>query len=166
MHDTEKKAAFQMMTGSQDLTQKIYEEELKYYEEHVPMTIAERSALREWVLSGHSLYDNPGSRHLPGRGNSQSFLSMYRQEKELEEAKESMERSEYREFLEDYVCYDHVVYNIERELSPAQMKMKIRKLNRKVFYLLGFIASELGSWEDAIHYMNEHMDEDIPFELC
>lgn len=165
MHNTEKKAAFQMI-GSQDLIQTIYEEELKYYEEHVPMTISERSALREWVLSGHSIHENPGSRLLPGRGSDQSFLSMYRQEKELETAKQSMSSQDYREYLEDYVCYDHVVYNKERELSPAQMKMKIRKLNREVFYLLGFIASELGSWEDAINYMNDHMDEEIPFELC
>ena len=164
MHDTEKMAAFQL-AGSQDFRQEIYEEQLKYYEEHVPMTIPERSALREWVLSGHSPYDNPGSRYLPGRGDDQSFLSMHRQEKELEAAKESMTKHEFREFLEDYVCYDHVNH-LEREMSPAHMKMKIRKLNRKVFHLLGFMASEGYSWDEALEYMNDHMDEEIPFELC
>ena len=163
MHDTENNAACQQEYCN-DIIQDIYEEELKYYEEHVPMTIPERSALREWVLSGHSIYANPGSKYLPGRGKSQSFLSMYRQDKEIEAAKRNMTRHEYREFLEDYVCYDHVS-SVEREISKAHMKMKIRKLNREMYYLLQFIASEGLGWEEAMEYMNDHMDEEIPFEI-
>ena len=163
MHDIENNAAYQQEYCNYTI-QDMYEEDLKYYEEHVPMTIPERSALREWVLSGHSIYANPGSKYLPGRGRSQSFLSMYRQDKEIEAAKRNMTKHEYREFLKDYVCYDHVVF-MDRELSPAHMKMKIRKLNRKVFHLLGFIALEGCSWEEALDYMNDHMDDEIPFEL-
>ena len=163
MHDMEKKAVYQQ-AGSDYEIQDVYKKELEYYEEHVPMTMPERSALREWVLSGHSIYENPGSRYIPGRGSDQSFLSMYRQDQEIESAKRSMTKREYREFMEDYVCYDHVIF-MDRELSPAHMKMKIRKLNRKVFHLLGFIASEGCSWEEALDYMNDHMDDEIPFEL-
>ena len=163
MHDTENNTVYQQEYCS-DTIQDIYEEDLKYYEEHVSMTIPERSALREWVLSGHSIYANPGSKYLPGRGRSQSFLSMYRQDKEIEAAKRNMTKHEYREFLKDYVCYNHVEH-IEREMSQEHMKMKIRKLNRSIYHLLGFIASEGLGCEEAMEYMNDHMDEEIPFEI-
>jgi hypothetical protein len=43
---------------TQDMKQYL-SQELKMYEESVPMTLSERKELRKWVVAGHSAYDNP-----------------------------------------------------------------------------------------------------------
>ena len=39
----------------------------------------------------------------------------------------------------------------------------IRKLEREAFHLFAFIMGE-GLYQEAMEYVNKHMDEEIPFE--
>ena len=56
--------------------------ELKNYEFDVPMTPAEKRALRKWVASGHSVHEPRGSRYVFTSGD-QDFLDVYRMDREL-----------------------------------------------------------------------------------
>lgn len=46
---------------------------LRDYEEYIPMTIPERNKLRNWVMSGHDIDDNPWG-FVDSDGYSLSFL--------------------------------------------------------------------------------------------
>lgn len=46
----------------------------------------------------------------------------------------------------------------------SEYRMRVSSLNRKIFNLLGFISSE-GYWEEAMDYLVEHMDDEVPFEF-
>lgn len=165
--------------------------ELERYEAEVPMTPAEKRALRKWVASGHCVRESPGSRYaLTSR--EQDFLDVYRMDREIRHELRGKTKAECEEYLKAYrgKTDDEYDPDIDVELpetegdDPFGMKKKIsgpfnpkpekkgaierkymdqRWRNRELFYLWMFIANE-GLQEEAREYLKENMDEPVPFE--
>ena len=78
--------------------------ELERYEDTVPMTPYERRLLRRWVISGHSVHDNPGSRYIciAGHHPVSDFLDVYRMDREIRAATRGMTPKERAAYLKDY----------------------------------------------------------------
>lgn len=73
----------------------------KYIASH-DMTKYERRLLRQWVLSGHSVYESPGSRYLSDGYPEPTFLETYREDKYLRECMKGMSQSDRITFLKWY----------------------------------------------------------------
>ena len=71
------------------------------YEAAVPMTPYERRLLRKWVISGHSVHDNPGSRYIciAGHPPASNFLDVYRMDREIRAATKGMTSKEWEAYL-------------------------------------------------------------------
>jgi hypothetical protein len=62
---------------------KLYlKQELRRYEEIIPMTLPERKELRAWVAAGNSVHANPGL-YTYENGNEMDYLDAMRFEEEL-----------------------------------------------------------------------------------
>ena len=80
---------------------------LESYELKVPMTSYEKKALRKWVMSGHSPYENPGSKYLPVIDMMPyDFIDVYRLDKEVAKDIKGMNEDEYLTYVKDYFGWD------------------------------------------------------------
>jgi hypothetical protein len=81
--------------------------ELEHYEQTVPMTPAEKRALRKWVAAGNSVSEDPGSRYVCSDGcyPPMDFLAVYRLDKELDKALKGKSKTEKEHYLKDYLGY-------------------------------------------------------------
>ena len=78
--------------------------ELEWYEQEVPMTYYEKTLLRKWVISGHSPYENPGSRYLCLTGSEPyDFITVHRMDKEIRRAMKGMSKAEQKAYLMEYM---------------------------------------------------------------
>ena len=78
--------------------------DLERYEQEVPMTYYEKSILRKWVISGHSPYENPGSRYLCLTGSEPyDFITVHRMDKEIRRAMKGMSKAEQKAYLMEYM---------------------------------------------------------------
>lgn len=78
--------------------------ELERYEQEVPMTYYEKTLLRKWVISGHSPYENPGSRYLCLTGSEPyDFITVHRMDKEIRRAMKGMSKAEQKAYLMEYM---------------------------------------------------------------
>ena len=71
-------------------------------------------------------------------------------------------------YLKEYTGYDDEpegerVLREARDQTPEAAKTYVRKLQREIFHLWGFIFQE-GLHDEAYAFVNEHADEEIPFE--
>lgn len=143
--------------------QTYLEEQLMKYEQTTKMTGKERRALRNWVKSGHSVYESPGSRYLCDRAMPvQDFLDVYRQDEMLEKEMAGMTRGEQEVWLKEYMGYEEPVR--ESDADATTLDERIRKLERKIFHLWEFIGQE-GLWSEATEYMEENENDPMPFEI-
>ena len=133
--------------------------EFERYVQIVPMTPAEKRALRKWVADGNSVYDNPGSKYVYSEGCDppMDFLDVYRLDKELDKALKGKSDKEKEHFLKE-----RFGFQAPEEALP-QNADRFRKLQRESFYLWMFISSQ-GLWEDAREFLEDNMDFPIPFE--
>ena len=148
--------------------------ELEKYEQETPMTPYERSALRRWVASGHSVMEAPPSRYpcIHCCYPPPSFLDVYREDKQLDEATKGMTKAEKTAYLKDYIGFvDESEEERTRreenkhlhEQTPEAAREIIRKLQRKIFYLYMFLADQ-GLASESDDFIEEHMDTPAPFE--
>lgn len=150
--------------------QLLNKRELEEYEEKYPMTPAEKRALRKWVASGHSVYEHPGSRYicLYGAYPPRDFLDVYRMDREIKQDLKGKSRAERERYLKEYTGYvdppEESPESIALKQLPEMIKNRIRKLEREAFYLSMFVAQE-GLWAESEKFLNENMDNPIPFEL-
>ena len=86
--------------------QKYLIEEYRQYIHTHQMTEYERRLLRNWVLSGHSVYQSPGSRYLPDVYPEPSFLDTYREDRYLQNAMKGLSFEEKRRYLMNYLGWD------------------------------------------------------------
>ena len=143
--------------------QERLEQELRVYEQNISMTGKERKALREWVGSGHSVYENPGSRYLCDFGSQRlEFLDVYRQDREIEKELGGKTQKEKESWLKAYMGYDEPTQEVSP--TPAQLKEHIRKLERELCHVWDYLGQE-GLWTEAREYVDGHADEAIPFEV-
>ncbi len=133
--------------------------ELERYEQTVPMTPAEKRALRKWVAAGNSVSENPGSRYVCSDGcyPPMDFLAVYRLDKDLDKALKGKSKTEKEHYLKDYFGYE----NPGEKLQQAEDQF--RKLQRESYYLWMFISSQ-GLWEEAHEFLEDNMDEPMLFE--
>ena len=143
---------------------------LEEYEAKYLMTPAEKRALRKWVASGHSVYEHPGSRYicLFGAYPPRDFLDVYRMDREIKQALKGKSRIEREQYLKEYISYSDPPEETPESVAwthlPEPIKDRIRKIEREVFYLSMFIARE-GLWNESQEFLNDNMDNPIPFEL-
>ena len=143
---------------------------LEEYEAKHPMTPAEKRALRKWVASGHSVYEHPESRYicLYGAYPPRDYLDVYRMDREIMQDLRGKSRAERERYLKEYIGYSDSPGETPESIAwkhlPEPIKERIRKLEREAFYLTLFVAQE-GLWTKSQEFLNDNMDNPIPFEL-
>ena len=148
--------------------------ELEKYENTTPMTPGEKRVLRKWVKSGHSVMETPPSRYACVHCfyPPPDFLDVYRTDKELDAETKGMSEAEVLEYLQEYTGrFAETEEERDRRLSkerlrentPEEVHEKIRLLQRKLGHIWHFIL-EADLREQAMDYVEKHMDEPIPFE--
>lgn len=145
-----------------------HEEEYKEYSARTPMSRQERKALQQWVRAGHSVYEAPCSRYLPGSSTSRAFLDVYREDSLLDHALEGKTPEQQRRYLMEYMGWEEETKEEKekraaREANPDIAREHICRQARQIFYLWEFLAGE-GLSQEAREYLEEHMDEPTPFE--
>lgn len=141
--------------------------DLENYESRVPMTPAEKRALRKWVAAGHSVRESPGSRYICDIG--MDFLDVYRADHEIAAAIRGKTRAEKIAFIKEYTGYvDPTPEERERldaiRNTPVYVQKKYEKLSRQMFLLWDFIAEE-GLWHEAKEYLEDHKDDEMPMDF-
>lgn len=140
---------------------RFLKQELKEYEKTTLMTEEERSALREWVKAGNSVYENGAFACYEG-GWPMDFLDVYREEEEIRKALASMTYEQGSRYLLEK-------YAIDRDAVP-EPKPTYEELRKKASHLYRIcmlywevlIANDLR--EEACEYVREHIDEELPFD--
>lgn len=140
---------------------------LEEYELRVPMTPAEKRALRKWVASGHSVGESPGSKYICDIG--MDFLDVYRADHEIAAAIRGKTKAEKTAYIKEYTGYvDPTPEELERmdaiRNTPVYVQKKYEKLSRKMFLLWEFLAAE-GLCQEAREYLEEHKDEEMPMDF-
>ena len=140
---------------------------LEEYELRVPMTPAEKRALRKWVASGHSVGESPGSKYICDIG--MDFLDVYRADHEIAAAIRGKTKAEKIAYIKEYTGYvDPTPEELERmdaiRNTPVYVQKKYGKLSRKLFLLWEFLAVE-GLCQEAREYLEEHKDEEMPMDF-
>lgn len=140
---------------------------LEEYELRVPMTPAEKRALRKWVASGHSVGESPGSKYICDIG--MDFLDVYRADHEIAAAIRGKTKAEKIAYIKEYTGYvDPTPEELERMYAirntPVYVQKKYKKLSRKLFLLWEFLAVE-GLCQEAREYLEEHKDEEMPMDF-
>ena len=144
-------------------------EEFREYTAANSMSKDERRLLRDWVRSGHSVYETVQSRYLPGPSYPpMDFLSMYRFDRELTEDMKGMTRAEKNKYLKACMGWEdptpeEIMMEDARKHTPESIKDRVRHLERDLFNLWTFVARE-GLEEEAREYVDEHKDDETPFE--
>ena len=147
----------------------LYWEEFREYTSQNRMTSYERRLLREWVRSGHSVYDTAESRYLPGPSYPpMDFLDAYRLDRKLAEDMKGMSSKEKTAYLKAFMGYEDpppevLAMEEAKKRTPKPVADRCRKLERELFHLWNYIWQE-GLGNEAREFLEEHMDEEIPFE--
>ena len=151
------------------ITTDILWEEFREYTANNRMSSYERRILRNWVRSGHSVYDTVESRYLPGPSYPpMDFLDAYRLDRELSENMKGMTIAEKNSYLKSYTGYEEppaevIAMNEAKKNTPKLIEDRVRHLERELFHLWEYIWQE-GLGDEAREFMEEHKDEEIPFE--
>lgn len=143
--------------------------EYQEYIKETAMSPYERRLLHQWVSEGHSVYEAPGSSYLsdpiwPPR----SFLEAYREDREIKRSLSRKTAKERGSYLKEYTGYqegpegERIIMEAKEQM-PETARRYIRKLQRELFLIWGFVGQE-GLWEEAREFVNDHIDEEIPFE--
>ena len=78
--------------------------DLERYEAENEMSAYEKKLVRNWVLDGHSPYENPGSKYLCMTGSEPyDFLTVYRMDGEIQHEMKGMNKAERMAYLKEYM---------------------------------------------------------------
>ena len=143
---------------SEDEIRSLNARALEDYELRVPMTPAEKRALRKWVASGHSVSESPGSKYICDLG--MDFLDVYRADHEIAAAIRGKTKAEKIAYIKEYTGYvDPTPEELERmdaiRNTPVYVQKKYETLSRKLFLLWEFLATE-GLCQEAREYLEDH----------
>ena len=143
-------------------------EEYQDYIAQKPMTAYERRLVRNWVKEGNSVYGCTQSRYFGESTYPMEFLEVYRSDRAIDKELQGKTPLEREAYLKDLLGYQEETVE-EKELreakpqTPKPVNAYIRKLEREMFHTWAFIMEE-GLYSEAIEYVNEHKDEETPFE--
>lgn len=151
-----------------DSRQEYLWDEYQDYIATKPMTAYERRLVRKWVKEGNSVYDCRESRYYGESAYPIEFLEVYRMDREIDRALQGKTPKEREAYLKELLGYDEEpaeekVLREAREKTPEIIIDNTRKLQRELFHLWGFINEE-GLRLEATEYMEEHKDNETPFE--
>jgi len=143
-------------------------DEYQDYIAQKPMTAYERRLVRNWVKEGNSVYGCRQSRYYGESAHPMEFLEVYRMDRSIDKDLQGKTPREREAYLKDLLGYQEEPAE-EKELREAKAKTPepvnahIRKLERELFHIWAFIMEE-GLYLEASEYVNEHKDEETPFE--
>ena len=136
--------------------------ELREYEKITPMTEEERKILHEWVADGNSVHENGAMACYEG-GRPMDFLDVYREEKEICQALDTMSYEEGSRYLLEEYGIDRDGVMTPKPPTYEELKKKANRLYRTCFlYWKVLVANDLR--EEAYEYVREHIDEEWPFD--
>ena len=133
-----------------------------------PMTPYEHRLVRKWVKEGNSVYGCTQSRYYGESAYPMEFLEVYRSDRAIDKELQGKTPQEREAYLKDLLGYQEEPAE-EKELreakaaTPGPVNAHIRKLERELFHIWAFIMEE-GLYSEAMEYVNEHKDEETPFE--
>ena len=151
-----------------DSRQEFLWDEYQDYIAKKPMTPYERRLVREWVKDGNSVYGCTQSRYYGESAYPMEFLEVYRSDRAIDKELQGKTPQEREAYLKDLLGYQEEPAE-EKELrkakaaTPEPVNAHIRKLERELFHIWAFII-EKGLCSEAMEYVNEHKDEETPFE--
>ena len=151
-----------------DNRQEFLWDEYQDYIAKKPMTPYERRLVRKWVKEGNSVYGCTQSRYYGESAYPMEFLEVYRSDRAIDKELQGKTPQERETYLKDLLGYQEETAE-EKELreakdaTPGPVNAHIRKLERELFHIWAFIMEE-GLYSEAMEYVNEHRDEESPFE--
>ena len=151
-----------------DSRQEFLWDEYQDYISKKPMTPYERRLVREWVKDGNSVYGCTQSRYYGESAYPMEFLEVYRSDRAIDKELQGKTPQEREAYLKDLLGYQEEPAE-EKELrkakaaTPEPVNAHIRKLERELFHIWAFII-EKGLCSEAMEYVNEHKNEESPFE--
>ena len=151
-----------------DNRQEFLWDEYQDYIAKKPMTPYERRLVRKWVKEGNSVYGCTQSRYYGESAYPMEFLEVYRLDRAIDKELQGKTPQERETYLKDLLGYQEETAE-EKELreakdaTPGPVNAHIRKLERELFHIWAFIIEE-GLCSEAMEYVNEHWDEESPFE--
>ena len=151
-----------------DSRQEFLWDEYQDYIAKKPMTPYERRLVREWVKEGNSVYGCTQSRYYGESAYPMEFLEVYRSDRAIDKELQGKTPQERETYLKDLLGYQEEPAE-EKELrkakaaTPEPVNAHIRKLERELFHIWAFII-EKGLCSEAMEYVNEHKNEESPFE--
>ena len=143
-------------------------DEYQDYIARKPMTAYERRLVRNRVKEGNSVYGCTQSRYYGESAYPMEFLEVYRTDRAIDKELQGKTPQEQGAYLKDLLGYQEESAE-EKELreakagTPEPVNTHICKLERKLFHIWAFIMEE-GLYSEALEYVNEHKDEETPFE--
>ena len=151
-----------------DSRQEFLWDEYQDYIAKKPMTPYERRLVREWVKEGNSVYGCTQSRYYGESAYPMEFLEVYRSDRAIDKELQGKTPQEREAYLIDLLGYQEEPAE-EKELrkakaaTPEPVNAHIRMLERELFHIWAFII-EKGLCSEAMEYVNEHKNEESPFE--
>lgn len=98
-----------------------YWAEYKEYISEIKTSSYEKRLLRDWVRSGHSVYETVQSRYLTGPSEPpMDFLDAYRFDRELRETMQGMTKAEKEAYLKAFMGYEDPVPEQGSEIPLGQ----------------------------------------------
>ena len=151
-----------------DSRQEFLWDEYQDYIAKKPMTPYERRLVREWVKDGNSVYGCTQSRYYGESAYPMEFLEVYRSDRAIDKELQGKTPQEREAYVKDLLGYQEEPAE-EKELrkakaaTPEPVNAHIRMLERELFHIWAFII-EKGLCSEAMEYVNEHKNEESPFE--
>ena len=151
-----------------DNRQEFLWDEYQDYIAKKPMTPYEHRLVRKWVKEGNSVYGCTQSRYYGESAYPMEFLEVYRSDRAIDKELQGKTPQEREAYLKDLLGYQEEPAE-EKELreakaaTPGPVNAHTRKLERELFHIWAFIIEE-GLCSEAMEYVNEHKDEESPFE--
>jgi hypothetical protein len=151
-----------------DSRQEFLWDEYQDYIAKKPMTPYEHRLVRKWVKEGNSVYGCTQSRYYGESAYPMEFLEVYRSDRAIDKELQGKTPQEREAYLKDLLGYQEEPAE-EKELrkakaaTPEPVNAHIRKLERELFHIWAFII-EKGLCSEAMEYVNEHKNEESPFE--
>ena len=133
------------------------------------LTKTERLLLKEWIQAGHSVYEVVNSRYIAGPVYPpMDFIDAYRLDRSISNALRNMDHDDRIDYLREYTGYkdplpDNPVMAETGISSTKTVENRMRSLERNLYNLWCFVWQE-GLGEEAKEFIDEHRDEEIPFE--
>ena len=138
-----------------DSRQEFLWDEYQDYIAKKPMTPYERRLVREWVKDGNSVYGCTQSRYYGESAYPMEFLEVYRSDRAIDKELQGKTPQEREAYLKDLLGYQE---------EPAEEK-ELRKAKAATPEPVNaHIRIEKGLCSEAMEYVNEHKNEESPFE--